>query len=96
MENIDKRNVSVIILHLLYCLHVVRHVVNSGVIWLSYCQFARPHHGVVRLVVRLRPLFGSSSVSLCCTQCMLQRSVNMFGMNVSVVLRVRCTEFSWK
>jgi len=59
---------------------------NSGVIWLSYCHWPRPHHGVVRIVVRLSTL-------LCCKHCVLQRSVNMFGMNVSVVLRVRCTEF---
>jgi len=56
MENIKKRNVSIMILHLLYCLHVVRRVMNSGVIWLSYWHWARPYHSVVRIVVRLRPL----------------------------------------
>jgi hypothetical protein len=86
MVNIKKRNVSVVVLHLLYCLHVVRHVMNSGVIWLSYCHWPRPHHGDARIVVSLSTL-------LWCKQCVLQRCVNVFGMNVSVV---RCTEFGWK
>jgi len=80
MENIKKTNVTVMILHLLYCLHVVRHVMNSGVIWLNYCHWPRPHRGVATIVVMLCTL-------LCCKQCVLQRSVNVFGMNVSVVLR---------
>lgn len=98
MENIKKTNVSVMILHLLYCLHVVRRTVCCE----QWCNLAE-----LLSLGQASPLccknsseaqisFGSSSTLLHCTQCMLQRSINVFGMNVSVVLRVRCTEFSRK
>jgi hypothetical protein len=92
MKNIKERNVSVMILHLLCCVRIVRQWSNLA----ELLSLGQASPWCCENSSEAQTSFGSLSVLLHYTQCMLQRSVNVHGMNVSIVLRVRCTRFSWK